>query len=448
MPADRDIARQIALAAEAAGGRAYYVGGCVRDALRGVDGEDVDVEVHGVAPDALYAILGTIGEPLAMGESFGIFGLRHCGIDVAMPRREAVTGRGHRDFDVLVDPFLGEENAARRRDFTINAMMQDVLTGEILDFFGGRDDLARGVLRHVSADTFPEDPLRVLRGAQFAARFGFALAPETTALCRTMDLSALSRERVLGELEKALLQADTPSVFFEVLREAGHLSVWFPEVGALIGVPQDPRYHAEGDVWNHTMRVLDAAAAYRADADDPFGFMLAALAHDFGKTICTVQTGGAIHAYGHETRGLPLCEAFLRRLTDHRKRTAYVLELVRYHMQPNILAGCAARPRSMNRLFDRVRDPDALLLLAKADWEGCGARPPYPYGDWLRARLDDYRACMAQPWLGARDLIRAGFEPGETLGEALSFAHKLRLAGLDRDAALAQTCGQFQKTRK
>ena len=189
---DVDMARRVAEAVAAAGGRTYYVGGIVRDRLMGRPCEDVDIEVHGVTVSALQAILDGLGEHTEMGASFGIMGLRHYGLDVAMPRSERATGRGHRDFEVSVDPFIGPERAAMRRDFTVNAMMEDVLTGEVLDFFGGRRDLETGVIRHVSDATFPEDPLRVFRAAQFAARFEFAVDPDTVALCAGMDVTALA----------------------------------------------------------------------------------------------------------------------------------------------------------------------------------------------------------------------------------------------------------------
>ena len=171
-----EMARRIGQRVAAQGGRVYYVGGCVRDRLLGKDSQDVDIEVHGVTPEALEGILDSLGERLQMGVSFGIYGLKHVCLDIAMPRTEQATGRGHRDFAVSVDPFLGTQKAAMRRDFTINALMEDVLTGEVLDPFGGQEDLRRGILRHVNAQTFVEDPLRVLRAAQFAARFGFSVA--------------------------------------------------------------------------------------------------------------------------------------------------------------------------------------------------------------------------------------------------------------------------------
>ena len=204
---NREMAERIAEAVARQGGRVYYVGGLVRDRLLGRENKDVDIEVHGIRPEALEAILDRLGQRTEMGASFGVYGLRHYELDIAMPRKEQATGRGHRDFAVFVDPFLGTQKAAQRRDFTMNALMEDVLTGEIIDHFGGQTDLMQGVVRHVNDISFAEDPLRVLRAAQFAARFGFAVAEETVALCGRMDLTALASERIYGELEKALLKS-------------------------------------------------------------------------------------------------------------------------------------------------------------------------------------------------------------------------------------------------
>ena len=242
---DLKMARRLAAEVAAIGGRAYFVGGFVRDQLMRSPCKDVDVEIHGVTPAQLEAILDTLGEKTVMGSSFGVYGLRHYELDIAMPRSETNTGRGHKDFSVFVDPFLGTCKAAQRRDFTINALMQDVLTGEIIDHFGGKNDLKQGVIRHVNDASFGEDPLRVLRAAQFAARFRFTVAPETIAICTRMDLTALAGERIMEEVNKALLKAKKPSVFFDVLLEMEQLGAWFPEVQALIGVEQEQRKQAE-----------------------------------------------------------------------------------------------------------------------------------------------------------------------------------------------------------
>ena len=257
---DIEAARLIAEKVKEKGGETYFVGGCVRDRLMGRSGGDIDVEVHGVEVDTLCAILDGIGNRIGMGESFGIFTLAGLSLDIAMPRKERATGRGHRDLETSVDPFAGVQAAAKRRDFTVNAIMENVLTGEISDPYGGIEDIKKKVLRHVDGVTFGEDPLRVLRAARFAATLGFAIAPGTLEICKKTDISALSRERIEGETKKALLVSEKPSVFFNSLKEMGQLGVWFGELNALDGVEQSRKYHPEGDAFVHTMAVVDYAA--------------------------------------------------------------------------------------------------------------------------------------------------------------------------------------------
>lgn len=442
------MARTLALRVQQAGGCAYYVGGFVRDALMGRENKDIDIELHGVTPAQAEAILDSLGQRLTMGESFGIYGLKGYDIDIALPRKEKLRGVGHKDFDVFVDPFIGTQKAALRRDFTLNALMQEVLTGAIVDHFGGQADLKKGILRHVNAETFAEDPLRVLRAAQFAARFEFSVAPETVALCSGMPLSHLPRERIEGELKKALLKADKPSIFFETLRQMNRLSEWFPEVEGLIGIPQDPRHHAEGDVWVHTMMVLDAAAALREQASNPLGFMLAALCHDFGKAVTTEWINGHYHAYEHEKKGLPLVETFMRRLTGEAKLIDYVLNLAEHHMKPNVVASAGSALKTTNRMFDQSADPEGLIALALADTRGqITAYPMKDHEPFLRERLAAYRAIMAQPFVAGKDLIAAGLSPGADFSDILGYAHKLRLAGVAKESALKQALAYARKLR-
>ena len=442
------MAREVARRVAEKGGRSFYVGGLVRDGLLGIENKDVDIEVHGITPGELKEILDSLGQRITIGESFGIFNLKGYSLDIAMPRKEEARGSGHKDFDIFVDPFIGTRAAALRRDFTFNALMQDVLSGEIVDHFGGRQDLEAGILRHVNDVSFAEDPLRVLRAAQFAARFNFRVAEETVALCRGMELSHLPSERIEGELKKALLKAEHPSAFFGVLREMDQLDHWFPELAALIGVPQNPVYHGEGDVWNHTMMVLDAAAGLKERAENPYWFMLAALTHDFGKAVCTGEINGVIHAYEHEEKGLPLAKAFLRRITNETKLLHCVLNLVELHMRPNRAAEAKASEKSTTRMFDQAADPDALVALALADDLGRISSHPTGGNDaFLRQRLALFRERMARPHVMGRDLIEAGLKPGPDFTAILDYAHKLRLAGVERDIALRQTLG-FARTLK
>ena len=442
------VAQKLAAAVAKAGGKAYYVGGFVRDRLMGVPNKDIDIEVHGLYPNRLEEILDGLGEKITVGESFGVYGLKGYSIDIAMPRKEEMRGKGHRDFDICVDPFLGTRKAAMRRDFTINAMMQDVLTGEIVDDYSGREDLKRGIIRHVNDQTFPEDPLRVLRGAQFASRFDYKIAPETVSLCSKMDLNYLPKERVMGELEKALLKADKPSLFFEVLREMGQLDLWFPELRDLIGVKQNPLFHLEGDVWVHTMMVLDAAVKYREKAKKPLGFMLSAVTHDFGKAICTEVINGVIHSYNHETKGLPLIDAFMKRLTSETDLIAYVLNMSENHMKPNVVAFQKSSVKATNKMFDKSVDPEGLIYLSASDGQGkISSCNQVSNLEFLLERLEIFKEYMSRPYVMGRDLIAAGLKPGESFSEYLAYAHKLRLAGVEKENALKQTLA-FAKNNK
>jgi len=449
MERDRQMARAIAEQVHRQSGSTYYVGGFVRDALIQKENKDVDIEIHGISPKALEAILDSLGQRLTMGESFGIYGLRGYSLDIAMPRREDTRGQGHADFDSFVDPFVGTEAACRRRDLTFNALLQDVLTGEIVDHFGGVEDLKQGIIRHVDEKTFAEDPLRVLRAAQFAARFDFRIAPETVDLCRKLDLSGISWERIEGEIRKALLKAKRPSVFFTCLREMDQLDTWFPEVKALIGVEQNPRFHAEGDVWNHTMLVLDEAAKLRSQVKDPYWFMLSALTHDFGKAVTTEFTKGAFHAYHHEEAGIPLAKQFLRRFTKETKLIEYVLNMTQFHMKPNTAANVGSAVKVTNRIFDQAVDPDALICIALADDRGritekeTGGTQAY-----LEQRLGVYREYMSRPYVMGRDLIEAGLQPGKEFTQILAYAHKLRLAGVPKEHAMKQTLSYARQLEK
>lgn len=450
-PMEKDIAmaQKIAALVQQQGGRVCYVGGFVRDTLLHRENKDIDIEVHGISPAALEAILDSLGQRLAMGESFGIYGLRGCSLDIAMPRKSGCRGSGHDNFGSFVEPFAGTEEAARRRDFTINALMQDVLTGQILDYFGGREDLAAGVIRHVSGETFSEDPLRALRAAQFAARFGFRVAPETIALCRKLSLKDIARERVFLEVQKALLKAERPSVFFETLRQMEQLEDWFPEVKALIGVGQSPRHHAEGDVWNHTMMVLDEAARLRAQVANPLGFMLSALTHDFGKAVCSEEVDGVIHAYGHEKEGLPLVKQFLKRITCETRLLEYVLNLTELHMKPNVVAGVRSAVKVTNKMFDAAVDPVGLICIALADDRGRITREPgISHEDFLRQRLEIYREYMSRPYVAGKDLVAAGMTPGVHFTKILEYAHKLRLAGVPKEEALRHVLGYARSLEK
>ena len=252
-----DVVLAIARAVAAEGGRALLVGGWVRDRRLGRTSKDLDLEVFGVPADRLKALVSAFGRIDVVGESFAVIKIGN--VDVSLPRRESKTGVGHRGFEVQGDPWLSYEDAARRRDFTINAMSEDPLTGERIDPFGGERDLEARTLRMVDRRTFPEDSLRVLRALQFAARFQLSIDPDTADVCRSIPLDDLPAERVWGEFEKLLLQAERPSIGLSLGWHLGVVQRLLPELAPLSTCPQDPEWHPEGDVWTHTLLVVDQA---------------------------------------------------------------------------------------------------------------------------------------------------------------------------------------------
>jgi len=438
----QDILREICSEIASHGGRALLVGGCVRDQLLGIPCQDIDCEVHGVAPDVLRALLARFGEIDASGEAFGIFTLKAAGIDFALPRLETRTGSAHTDFTVTPLPDLPPEKAAARRDFTVNAIMRDALTGELIDPYGGADDLRNGVLRAVPGGQFHEDPLRVLRGAQFAARFHLTPDAGTLALMRAMPLDLISAPRVFAEMKKALLTADQPDVFFSVLRDAGALRGWFGELHALIGVPQNPKYHPEGDAFIHTMLVLREAAALREQAGDPLLFMLAALTHDLGKAVTTKKNDkGDWASIGHERAGLPLIEQMLGRLGAPKQAAAYCADLCRLHMRVHTCYYQDARVSRTHLLFDECAHPRDLALLCIADARGTGKPRELAEREeaFIMERLRLYEEAASAPMPTGDMFIEAGAAPGPHMRVLLAEGRKKTLLGMSAEQAVKST---------
>lgn len=473
---DKAIIEKLASRVAELGGRAYMVGGAVRDEIMKRPIKDVDIEVHGISWAVLEAVLKELGKPLRFGSAFGVYSLAGHQIDIALPRSERKAGNGHRDFEIEIDPFIGIKEAARRRDFTMNALLKDILSDEIADPYGGTEDIKKRIIRHIDDEKFGEDPLRALRAAQFRSRFGFQVAPSTISICRALDLRNLSAERVEMEMKKALLESRRPSEFFECLREMGQLGYWFKELEQLIGLEQNSEFHPEGDVWTHTMMVLDRAAQFRPYVSDPYAFMLLALTHDFGKITTTEFVNGAIHAYGHELQGAEIAERFLDRVCHGSDIKKYIANMIPNHMRPNKIAESRSAVKKTNHLFDNVLAPSDLIYFAICD------KPKLPHVlqsqdkdsikvemdkgiekelytttenereqeriDFLFDRLEVYRETMAKPYVTGKDLIINGVMPGEDFGTILEYAHKLRLAGIPKDNALRQTISYAIKLRK
>ena len=437
-----------------AGGRALLVGGCVRDPLLGAQPNDWDLEVYHLEAVRLREILDRFGSVNVAGESFTVYKLGH-ELDVSIPRRERKSGRGHKAFVIEGDPEMSIAEAARRRDFTINAILQDPLIGELIDPFAGRRDIERRILRAVSMETFAEDSLRVLRAAQFAARFQFDIDPDTVELCRSIDLSDLPAERIWGEMEKLLLRALRPSIGLEWLRKLGVIEKLFPEIQSLIGVPQDPEWHPEGDVFVHTELVVDRAREQIEDLSYPrqVTVMLAALAHDFGKPATTEFIDGRLRSRGHEEAGIPPTESFLDRLNVHTidgyNVRAQVIALVREHLKPGEFY--KKRDEVGEGAFRRLArrcEPDLLYRVARADslgrnadwvpreqWYGAEAQ------EWFieRSRELEVDQRAPDPLLLGRHLLELGLKPGPQMGEITRAVYEMQLDGRVRtlDEAIA-----------
>jgi tRNA nucleotidyltransferase (CCA-adding enzyme) len=445
-----ETALEIAKRVKAEGARALIVGGWVRDRLMGRTSKDVDVEVYQLDAQRLRTLLETIGRVNTVGESFTVYKVND--VDVSLPRVESKIGRGHRAFAVTGDPNLSPTEAARRRDFTINAIAWDPLIDEYLDPFRGRDDLQRRILRAVDPQTFPEDSLRVLRAVQFAARFQFELEHNTRSLCAGIELDDLPSERIWGEVEKLMLQAQRPAIGWQLALELGVLDRLFPDVKALVGCEQEPEWHPEGDVWVHTLMVIDQA---RTRIDDlahaeQVTVMLGALCHDLGKPPTTAYIDGRIRSMEHEQAGVEPAVRVLDRLNIHTLDgfdvRQQVLGIVAHHLKPHSFFKSATPvgDGAFRRLAQKV-DLELLSRVAKSDCLGRTGNFDCSGIDWFatRARELGVQHRPPDPILKGRHLIDLGVQPGPQMGVILREVYEMQLDGritnLDEAVRAART---------
>lgn len=436
------LALDIARTVSEAGGRAFVVGGWVRDRLRGEDSKDIDIEVFGIAAAELPGLLAALGRVEPAGQSFPVFKVARPGsgepaIDVALPRRESKRGRGHKAFDVQGDPSMTLADAARRRDFTINAIAWDPLRDEYQDPCGGRADLERRLLRAVDLRTFGDDSLRVLRAVQFAARFEFALEDQTAVLCRRIPLDDLPAERIWGEVEKLLLQAPRPSIGFALALDLGVIEAVLPEMRPLVGCEQEPEWHPEGDVWVHTLMVIDKARQLTHDLDRPrlTTVMLGAVCHDLGKPATTAVIDGRIRSIDHEQAGVAPTLSLLDRLNVHTidgfDVRAQVVGLVANHLKPGMFHKAQhVGDGAFRRLAQKV-DLELLARLARADCLGRAGAFDCSAMDWFleRAQALGVAHQPPAPLLLGRHVLELGLQPGPQVGEILRQVYEKQLDG-------------------
>ena len=378
------ISERIAEAVKESGGRVFYVGGYVRDKISGRNSKDIDIEIHGITPEKLREILCGFGEVQDMGASFSIMGLKHYRVDISMPRSLS-TGE--------IDPFTGYIDAARRRDFTMNALMEDVLTGEILDFYGGIDDIRNHIIRRVDDSTFLLDPLRVIRAARFSAVLGFSVDAETRRICSSADISKIAPERVFSELENAITKSESPSKFFAELSRMNQIHMWFAEIS------------------RHDANILDMAARVRKKSSYVTGFMLAVLCNGMREDDIT---------------------RFLSRLTNDIRLTKYVLNMAGLSHIPN-----DSPELSLLRIFDEALSPDDLALMSEI-----------LTGDSHYDMLSLYRERMSRPYVTGGDILGQGVPQSPIIGEAMRHIHRLRLEGVPKDLQLIEAMRYIEEAKR
>lgn len=440
--------------------RLFLVGGFVRDILLGQRPKDLDCEVYGVSPERLEELLQRLYPGLVntVGRSFGILKL-HLGedieCDISIPRQESKTGKGHKGFAISGDPGMSTTEAARRRDFTVNAVLADPLTGDIVDPFDGLRDAKKKILRVVDPKTFVEDPLRVYRAIQFAARFHFTIASDSLTLLKEMvlvgSLGELSRERITDELRKLLVKAQKPSIGFELAREIGLIEAYYPELFALIATPQDPEWHPEGNVWIHTMLVVDQAAklsrqvARKFSDDERLLIVFAALCHDLGKPPTTQEIDGHIRSRGHEEAGEAPTRLFCSRLSFSERMDESVIAIVKDHLKPAMLhrdfeAGKLTGEQYANavrKLLKRIAPTDwnVFLTVTEADWRGRKlpnvTTAPYVVGSVFSQTIRVHKLDQepTKPLLQGRDLAELGIPAGPRMGKLIALIEEFRDQG-------------------
>jgi tRNA nucleotidyltransferase (CCA-adding enzyme) len=433
------------------------VGGFVRDAFTGHSTHDIDIELYGVTSiESLETLLHPFGKLNLVGKSFGVLKLSYEGylIDFSPPRSESKAGFGHKGFEMQWYSELDFTTAARRRDFTINAIGYDPLSDTLLDPFGGREDLNQKRLRCVDPETFTDDPLRVLRAVQFAARYELTCDNQLLDLCRDMimqgALDELPKERIYEELKKLLLLSARPSLGMTLLQEMGGLSFFSP-LDKLDSTPQDSASHPEGSVWVHTLMTLDVMASMRnGDQKKDITLMIAALLHDIGKPDTTIDPNGSLNAPKHAEKGVEIAKEWLDRITEDKALISSVLPLIHYHGWPRKLYRTHAKESEILRLSTKVTIDD-LIILAKADFFGRSFNGPIPEhfdaGDWLYEHAGALGVLHnpPAPLLMGRDLIGLGLSPSEKFKSILesAFNAQLNQEFSTREGALAWVVTQL-----
>jgi tRNA nucleotidyltransferase (CCA-adding enzyme) len=420
----------------AAGGRALLVGGAVRDIVLNRPLKDCDIEIHRISLDALQDILSKHGRVDVVGKSFGVLRIAGIAIDWSLPR----TDKAGRHPEVSIDPYMDIKDAFARRDLTMNAMGIDLYTHELIDPFGGIDDMQNKVLRTPDPVFFVQDPLRFFRVMQFIGRFDMMPDKQLDAVCRSMDISSVSRERIEMECDKLFLQSRAPSRGLRWIVHLGRLHEIMPELSVLETVVQEVSWHPEGDVLEHSLQALDAAAIIGQNYPDDqtkLVLMWAALCHDLGKAETTKLIKGRWTSHGHAQKGVPIAKKLMGRITHKKDLISAVCKLVYYHMVPAQFVLYKTRLSRYKRLALKLMPDATLALLAdlvRADQRGRNGKGPEPLsqdkGDMdifvAQARHAGVLEGVEPPLLLGADLMDI-VPPGPALGALLKKAYAIQL---------------------
>ena len=429
----KSAVKQITQLFKKEGADIYLVGGCVRDSLLGLSPKDIDIEIYKLPPETIESVLAKHFKIDPVGKNFGVFLLKGYSIDVSLPRKESKTGLKHTDFKITGDPYMHPKDAALRRDFTINAISYDLVKEVLYDPYNGIDDLSNKHLRHISP-AFSEDPLRVLRAMQFIARFNLSVSPDTVKLCQSLTPNEIPKERIWEEWKKLLLKGHTISLGLQFLEDCEWLS-YFPELSALTECEQDPEWHPEGNVWEHTKHCMDAFSKNRMGDDwEDLIVGLATLCHDMGKPKTTARgKDSRIRSPQHDVEGVSIAKAFLARMTEQKKVFDEVLPLVSEHMRPHNLYTNNSGDSAIRRLANKVKRIDRLIRVFQADQLG---RPPFkvtedPVSDWLAERSHhlELQASAPKPIILGRHLLAENLEPSPSFKTLLKECFEAQLEG-------------------
>lgn len=416
-------------------GRALLVGGAVRDLILGLPTKDLDIEIHGISLPDLETILQEFGPVSLVGKAFGVLRLHNLAIDWSIPRTDSTGRKPH----VTLDPHLTFEQAFKRRDLTMNAMGIDLITYKLIDPFNGARDIQEKILRTPDPTFFIEDPLRFFRVMHFIGRFAMQPDAELQHICTTMDLKGISRERIEEEFTKLFLKSEQPARGIRWLNTIGRLHEILPELAATKNIAQNPEWHPEGDVFEHSMQALDAAARIPcATQQEKLILMYAALCHDLGKVSTTKEIDGIWRSHGHDVEGVPLATSLLKRITHNADLIKTVQVLVRHHMAPLHFTQEGAKASAYKRLAHALAPYTTLEMLSKlstADALGRNAHKGIPLPEQIVPRVQEFleRAQQAhvvtqteKPILYGADLMHI-IQPGPEMGAMLAYAYEVQI---------------------